>query len=330
MSAILLGRAIALTVTTAAVLATPFLTACSSGRSAEEQRSQTAVTTGTTETTEQSHGYVIMQQAKSINQSRHVAARFDDQPVVLDDPFGFEASTLFFDSSEVLVVADDTPAAQLRAASVAVVAHAPLVIYHRDHHAKVIQEIERLGAHRVFAVGDVPVLGYSDRIKVVKDPGGVEALEKATALKFGTRQVAAEEEAAAAIADLDPATPECLEATYGPDLVIAGGAQGGTVLLQSRLDAEMAPQIIATPLSPLAGVATARAYGASVFVVDGPDPRESTETFLVTTGLADKPLVAVGKQFGTGEELSARIREAEAAARPEDFERIENIPQSVR
>ncbi|MBA4506092.1 hypothetical protein H0H28_12370, partial [Corynebacterium sanguinis] len=46
-------------------------------------------------------------------------------------------------------------------------------------------------------------------------------------------------------------------------------------------------------------------------VVDEPDPRQSRETLLALAGLANEPLIALGPEFGTEQELSRRIMRAE-------------------
>lgn len=269
----------------------------------------------------------VLQQARTVNQSRHVSNRFDEYPVVINDPDGFDTSELFFPSSEVLILSDSSPASQLRAASLAVVVHAPMIIYHRDKHAQVIQEMERMSTHTVFAVGDVPVLGYREQLQVIKDPGDHEALEKATALRFAEDEVARPEEAAEAVAGLNEMEPTWLRPAYGPPQHIGDEAEAGVVPVRSRQDAEMAPQVIALPTTSIASIATARAFGASVYVTDDPDPRVSERTLVLTAGLAEKPLVALGS-FGTSEELGERIRDAEARVRPGDLNNISSLPQS--
>lgn len=269
----------------------------------------------------------VLQEARTVNQSRHVAERFEEHPVVIDDPDGFASSELFFPSSEVLILSDSSPASKLRAASIAVVVHAPMIIYHSDKHAKVIRAIERMSTHTVFAVGDVPVLGYTEQLKVIKDPGGHQALEKATALRFSEEKVERPEDAAAAVAALNEKEPVWLRPEYGPPQHIVDKAEAGVVPVRSRQDAEMAPQVIALPSSSIASIATARAFGASVYVTDDPDPRASTRTLVLTAGLAQKPLVALGG-FGNAAELGARIREAEAAVAPGDLDNISSLPQS--
>lgn len=269
----------------------------------------------------------VLQEARTVNQSRHVSERFDGHPVVIDDPDGFATSELFFPSSEVLILADNSPESQLRAASLAVVVHAPMIIYHSAQHAEVIREIERMSTHTVFAVGDVPVLGYTEQLRVIKDPGGLEALEKATALRFQEHEVSRPADAAAAVAGLKETEPTWLNATYGPPQRIVDGAEPGVVPVRSRQDAEMAPQVIALPSTSIASIATARAFGASVYVTDQPDPRVSERTLVLTAGLSEKPLVALGS-FGTSEELGERIRDAEARVRPGDLNNISSLPQS--
>lgn len=271
-------------------------------------------------------GERVLQEARSVNQSRHVAEHFESHPVVLDDEAGFTACELFYPSSEVLILADETPAAQLRAASLAVVAHAPMLIYNSEHHAEVIRQIERMSTHTVYTVGDVPVLGYTDKLKVIRDPGGREALEKATALGFAEKEVADEKAAAEEVAALRDGEPVWLRATYGPRQHVPEDAENGVVPVRSRQDAEMAPQVIALSNSSLASIATARAFGANVYVTDNPDPRVSHKTLLLTAGLSDLPLVALG-DFGTSVELGERIREAEAGVLPGELDNIASLPQ---
>lgn len=286
-------------------------------------------TEAVTETAAEPSANATLQQAQQVNRARHVAERFEEHPVVIDDSRGFATAELFFDTSEVLILSDETPQSVLRAASLAVVAHAPMVIYSDDQHQEVIREIERLKAHTIYAVGDVPVLNYTEKLEVIRDPGGAEALENATALKFTDARVADPAEAAAAVAGLDPSDPVWLRPDYGEPQHIPDDAEGGVVPLQSRIDAEMAPIVVATPESSRPGIANARAFGASVYVVGNPDPRHDEETLLVMAGLFDRPLIALGSQFGSGQQLADRIREAEEAVGPNDLDHIETLPQSA-
>lgn len=288
------------------------LAGCTSESPGPEADTSTAGSTSSTSNT--ANKDPELQEARTVNSSRHVAEQFEGHPVVLDDPHGFAATELFFESSEILILSDGDMHSQLRAASVAAVAHAPMVIYDSDHHNQVIQEIERLGAHTIFAVGYVPVLNYTEDLVIVRDPGGLEALEQATSLKFTEHVVESPDDAAVAVADLNASEPTWLRAGFPGEQKVPENAESGTVPLQSRLDAEMAPQVIALDSASVPAIATARAYGAAVTVVPDPDPRAARETLLATAGLADKPLVALGRDFGTGEDLADRIAEAEAGA----------------
>lgn len=254
-----------------------------------------------------------LDEAKAENQAHHVSDRFEPHPVVLDDPDGFETSRLFFSASETVVVADSTQEAQLRAASVAVTAHAPLVIYTPEMHSKVIGELQRLGAHTVLTVGNVALAPAGGRgaehVAVQRDPGGLDALHTMTSLQFDVREVADPAEAAASVAGLAADPPTWLRAAADP--VVMPGAEAKPFPLQSRRDADMAPVVVATPRSSLAAIANARSFGARVSVQAEPDPRSSEDTLMVMAGLSRDPLIALGAEFGSGEELASKIEQAE-------------------
>ncbi|WP_291314719.1 hypothetical protein [Corynebacterium sp. UBA2622] len=248
--------------------------------------------------------------ARSANQSRHVAERFEGHPVVVDDPTGVETARLLFDASETLVVTDATPEAQLRGASIAVVAHAPMLVYDPAHREDVVSEIQRLKAFTVLTVGDVTLAARTGTVRVFRDPGGEDALGVMTTLRFGQRDVEDPERAARAVAGLDPKAPTWLRAAWA-DPKVMPGAEARPFPVHSRRDADMAPAVVATPDSPVAAVANLRSFGASVTVVDDPDPRDSEDTLMAMAGLSRAPLLAIGRRFGTGEELSSRIMRAE-------------------
>src|SRR5699024_9005102 len=81
--------------------------------------------------------------------------------------------------------------------------------------------------------------------------------------------------------------------------------------LQSKRDGEMSPIVIASPESGISAVATARAFGAEIRFMDYPDPRFNQEQMKMVAGLADRPLLALGDQFGTGEQLAEKIKRGE-------------------
>ncbi|MDF0529419.1 hypothetical protein P0W64_09845 [Tsukamurella sp. 8F] len=76
---------------------------------------------------------------------------------------------------------------------------------------------------------------------------------------------------------------------------IADGAKDSVVLATSTTDA--------------GAVATARAAGAQILTLPGPDPRSSAATTTTLHG-GDRPVVALGAVFGTGGQLAQRIRQA--------------------
>lgn len=251
-----------------------------------------------------------LDQAIALNESRHVATAFEEHPVVIDDDWGLQSLRYFFTASETLVVTDATVEAQLRGASIAVAAHAPMLVYSPGHRQEILREIEALKTHTVLTVGDVSLARTTGRVRVFRDPGGMDALGAMTAERFAAHVVATPEDAAAAVAGLDPNHPTWLRAEWA-DPVVMTGAEAMPFPILSRRDAQMAPVVVATSGSPIADVVNARSFGAAVTVVDDPDPRESDQTLFAMAGLAELPLVALGGQFGTSEELASRIMQAE-------------------
>ncbi len=246
----------------------------------------------------------------AVNQSRHVADAFEDRPVVLDDPHGLETAELFFPRSETLVLCDATVEAQLRAASIAVFANAPMMVYDPSRHAEYAAAIARMQTDTVLTVGDVSIAPSSGALRVRRDPGGLRALGKMTSVRFTEQAVGEQGDAVKAVAGLNQRTPTWLRATWA-DPIALPGAVAQPFPIQSRRDANMAPQVVATRYSSIPSVANARAYGALVTMVPLPDPRRAEATMFAMAGLSERPLVALGSQFGTSEELAFRIRAAE-------------------
>ncbi|AHI22612.1 hypothetical protein [Corynebacterium vitaeruminis] len=265
----------------------------------------------------------VLARAKADNLNRHVSSAFEPTAQVLADAdgSGVDAVNRFFDSSDTLVIAGPRVADQLRAASIAVVAHAPMLTMYSSNRSAVVEEISRLGARVVLAVGEVDLADARGQLTVIKDPGTFVALGEMTAFQFEGTPVASAEGAVAAVAALDPARPSYLY----PGWVTGGeptddwtSAQGRghekapAFPVQSKRDADMAPVVIASNDSSIASVATARSFGASVRVMPVADPRYSTDTLAMVAGLADSPLIALGQQFGTADGLREKIRLGEA------------------
>lgn len=251
-----------------------------------------------------------LERAIAFNESRHVATRFEEHPVVIDDTQGVRSVRQFFTNAETLVISDATIEAQLRAASIAVAAHAPMLVYDPSRRQEILQEMERLKTHTVLTVGDVALAQTSGRVKVNRDPGGLLSLGEMTSVRFKQRTVAYPELAAIEVAQLDPQHPVWLRAAWEQPAVLPG-AEAKPFPIMSRRDGHMAPVVVATRQSSIASIANARSFGADVTMVNNPDPRESEQTLFAMAGLADEALIALGGQFGTDEELAMRIMQAQ-------------------
>jgi len=266
--------------------------------------------------------------ARNTNLNRHVSPDFPNHPIVLPDRdlTGVDASQHFFTTSETLVVTSNDPASQLRAASIAVISHAPMLTLTTTNRAAILNEIARLKTHTILIVGDIPHLPAQPGIDYITDPETPDSLGKLTALQFVTRAVTNPRHIPHAIADLDgdtavelvPAwhTPTSTTSTISATAVpTTRPTQAPTDLkafpAQSRRDADTAPIVIATAASTIAGIATAKAFGATIRILDDPDPRYSLTTMKQVAGLADQPLIALGAQFGTAAVLADRIRRGE-------------------
>ena len=253
-----------------------------------------------------------LERARGVNQSKHVGKLFAGEPEVVDDVLGIKTTRLFFPTSETLVLSDTSVEAQLRAASIAVTTNAPMMVYDPARHAEYVQMIADMRTVNVLTVGDVAIAPSKGAVSVRRDPGGLRALEQMTALRYKERTVATPQEAVREVSDLRQREPLWLRAQWA-DPAVLPASKPEPFPIQSRRDANMAPRVVATWESSIPSVANARSYGADVTVVPLADPRKSEQTLFAMAGLAERPLVALGSQFGTSEELVGRIREAEAA-----------------
>lgn len=253
-----------------------------------------------------------LERARGVNQSKHVGKLFAGEPEVVDDVLGIKTTRLFFPTSETLVLSDTSVEAQLRAASIAVTTNAPMMVYDPARHAEYVQMIADMRTVNVLTVGDVAIAPSKGAVSVRRDPGGLRALEQMTALRYRERTVATPQEAVREVSSLRQREPLWLRAQWA-DPAVLPASNPEPFPIQSRRDANMAPRVVATWESSIPSVANARSYGADVTVVPLADPRKSEQTLFAMAGLAERPLVALGGQFGTSEELVGRIREAEAA-----------------
>lgn len=253
-----------------------------------------------------------LERARGVNQSKHVGKLFAEEPEVVDDVLGIKTTKLFFPSSETLVLSDASIEAQLRAASIAVTTNAPMMVYEPARHAEYVQMIADMRTVNVLTVGDVAIAPSKGAVSVRRDPGGLRALEQMTALRYRERTVATPQEAVREVSSLRQREPMWLRAQWA-DPAVLPASNPEPFPIQSRRDANMAPRVVATWESSIPSVANARSYGADVTVVPLTDPRKSEQTLFAMAGLAERPLVALGSQFGTSEDLAGQIREAEAA-----------------
>ncbi|MGY1752376.1 hypothetical protein [Blastococcus sp. SYSU D01042] len=233
------------------------------------------------------------------------------EPLTLlpEDDAGALASGLsgvLFESAPVVVTAreDDRPG-MLLAASAAVGLGVPLLVEDAD----LGDEVDRLGAGTVLAVGEADGDVDGDGPEVVRVPASPDAVAEATGLELGDADPVAEDGAVGAVAGLDRDEPVALvpddeEPAAADDVerlpdVRPGDGQAGTVVL------------VPAGEQALAAAATARAAGAQVVVLDGTtDPRASEPA---RTALADEGtehVVVLGAELAGADGLDWKLETA--------------------
>lgn len=254
---------------------------------------------------------IDLEGAASQNQGRLVSDSFSGGIRVLDDAWGLGAVEAFYPDSDSLIIAQATDAAQLRAASLAVGQHVPMVTYDDSVRSSIIALVDVLGVTRILLVGEVPLAETSGSLQVIQDPGTNAAMGELTAFQPTSQVVGRPDRMVQAVAGLDPAAHTELKAAWEPtaQIDVREGKRVAALPAQSPRDGQMAPIIVATPDAPVAAVATAKAYGGQVRVMATGDPTETKASFAMVAGLADGPLVALGKEFGDVHLLSDRIRQ---------------------
>lgn len=258
-----------------------------------------------------------LEEARANNDSRLVAEHFRQPIRVLHDKSGLESVAMFFDSSDTMIIAEDSPAAQLRGASLAISQHAPMLTYDKSLHRDIISMVENLGVKRAVTIGDVSIASTDGEYLVFKDPMTEKSLGELTAFDYDTRVVGDKNEAVRAVAALEPQERIELVPGWGSDQEVdelserEESAKVPALPAQSRRDGQMAPVIVATPNTSLVSVANARSYGGNVKVLDSGNPTDSKESFKQVVGLGQGPLIALGEDFVSSRELTARIADAE-------------------
>lgn len=243
---------------------------------------------------------------ENVNQNIPVAARFGTTPQVLSDPqqSGVQAAQTIFEKSETAVISGPSVAAQARAASISIVAHAPMMVSTPETSADVVATLGKLGVTHVLMVGDATPLNLQ-RIETVVDPGTAEGIGELTSLAFQRRET---QNLLRDLVHTDPNLPT--EFTVPGHSLPPSGEKAKSFPVQSKQDGGAAPPVLATADSSIAAVATARAFGANVTFLENVDPRFNAETVTATAGLANQPMLALGDAFGIADELARRIRSA--------------------
>ena len=216
-------------------------------------------------------------------------------------------SRALFEASDVVVVArDGDERGTLLAASAAAGLGVPLLVESAAGRALVDDELERLGATTVLAVGRVDAGGGAERIAVPADPA---AVAQATGLTWAAEEDAGED-AATAVAALDPDEPVAL--VSGREAPPSQGADVEALPEVERGEPLEDTVVLGTgALAEIAGLATARAAGARVLLTGGAtDPRAVPE---VVTALGEEEpssVVVLGAGFAAEEGLDWKVETA--------------------
>ncbi len=251
---------------------------------------------------------IDLEAAASQNRNGFVAPEFSGHIEVLQDHWGIGSAKLFFPDSDAMIVAQNQDAAMLRAASLAVQQRVPMVVYDASIRSELSALMEQFGVHRVLLVGEVPISRSTGAWQVIQDPGTTRAMGDLTAFQPQSKVVGSPEAMVKAIAEVDPSQHVELKAAWQP-LDRFEDVEAKALPAQSRRDGQMAPVVVASPVTPVPAVANARAYGATVRVMPSGNPLDSKAAFAMVAGLEDGPLVALGPEFGDEKLLGDRIRQ---------------------
>ena len=235
------------------------------------------------------------------------AAQVEGARVAVDaDGSGVETTRLLVESAPVVVVSAPDPAAQARAASVAVGLRAPMLTATPGGDAALADEVTRLGAERVLRVGEVTFT--PDDGEVVDAPGDRPELEELTGITFDSEvEVPADR--------LDDVTVH--QSPGAPSLMAAGQFTAGgepasdTPAFEAgepAWSADDAPRVLVHDETPVAAVATAVAAGAAVAHLRAPDPRVDGGS--VEAVRDAEAVVALGPGWGSEDEFDDHLEKA--------------------
>lgn len=256
-------------------------------------------------------------QARSENLNRFVDDAYPNKVRVITEDFGLETVREFFSQSRTLIVVENRDGAIARGASIAIAQFAPVVIYDRSIHREIRALIEELNVERVLTVGKVTMADASGDVEIFNDPGTDQALADYTAFEFEQIEVTDPANLVHALSQLTPGGRQEVVASWDV-LETREHEKLPAIYAQSRRDKEMAPVMVATNTSPVISVANATAFGAKVRVLPDADPTRNFESLAMVAGLADGPLIAFGRDFGSSREFSHKIRVAELSAQREE------------
>ncbi|MGY1740115.1 MULTISPECIES: hypothetical protein [unclassified Blastococcus] len=241
-----------------------------------------------------------------------VATATPGEPLTLvgdADPVAAAASAsraLFTEAGVAVVARDGDRAGELLGASAAAGLGVPLLLEPDGGGTVVAEELDRLGATTVLAVGEATAEGADvEVVAVAADPGAVEG---ATGLDLGDAEEVAEDGAVAAVAALDPDAPAALVPEDGDP----GGGGGDGRLPEVDRAEPLTGTLVLTTGAPesLAAVATARAAGARVEVLDDADPRASADLTELLAESAPEAVVALGADLAAEPGLDWKLAAA--------------------
>lgn len=235
------------------------------------------------------------------------ASRAEGAKVAVDaDGSGVETTGLLVESAPVVVVSAPDPAAQARAASVAVGLRAPMLTAVPGGEAALTDEVGRLGAERVLRVGTVTFT--PDDGEVVDAPAGRAELEELTGITFDSELPLPADRVDEVAVHQVPGRPSLMvvgEFTAGGD---AGAASEPFAAADPAWDGDDAPRVLVHDGTPVAAIATAVASGAAVSHLRAPDPR--VDGGAVEAVRDADAVYALGPGWGTELDLADRIEQA--------------------
>ncbi|MGY1631261.1 hypothetical protein ACI784_06085 [Geodermatophilus sp. SYSU D01186] len=217
------------------------------------------------------------------------------------------SSRALFDTAEVAVVArDGDEAGTLLAASAAVGLGVPLLVEPADGAPAdaVTAELERLGTTTVLAVGEAEGAGAAE---VVAVPAAAESVAAATGLDLGQTREVDDGAAAAAVAGLDGEQPVALlagdDGTPAEDVDRLPPVERAAPLEDTL--------VVATDSgATVAGIATARAAGATVHVTAATDPRGDAALVDLLAQRRPEAVVALGAGYAAEDGLDWKLATA--------------------